>query len=171
MCPSLCSRHGSRAGTIAIVNTLFSPTAASSLMEEPQSPQPPCLARSWSRNRSLTPGRGPKASSPKPRRDPFPSTLLGSHRRKKSETLENSGIGHVLFLLVRDILASSQPKVPHLQLHVFIDEEVACKSRVMRHHKSLGDSLLPTQHHVPTTALTKLEVSVQNALEVKVFQA
>lgn len=41
----------------------------------------------------------------------------------------------------------------------------------MRHHKSLGDSLLPTQHHVPTTALTKLEVSVQNALEVKVFQA
>lgn len=72
LCPSLCSRHGSRAGTIAIVNTLFSPTAASSLLEEPQSPQPPRLACSWSGNCSLTPGRGPKASSPKSRRDPLP---------------------------------------------------------------------------------------------------
>lgn len=90
-----------------------------------------------------------------------------------SETLEDSGkgkISNLLFLLVRDILTSSQPKVPHFQLHVFIDEEVACKSKAMRHHKSLGDSLLPT-HYVPPTALTKLEVSVQDALEVKVFQA
>lgn len=37
--------------------------------EEPQSPQPPRLACSWSRNCSLTPGRGPKASSPKTKQE------------------------------------------------------------------------------------------------------
>lgn len=39
------------------------------------------------------------------------------------------------------------------------------------HHKSFWGTSLPTQHPDPTAALTKLEVSVQDALEVKVFQA
>ena len=38
-------------------------------------------------------------------------------------------VSDLLLLLVRGILVGSQPKVPHFQLHVLIDEEVAWETK------------------------------------------
>lgn len=103
MCPSPCSRQGSQAGTIAIVSTLSSPTAASSLLKEPQSPQPPRLACSWGRNPSPTRLRGTT----------HPSTLPGSCRKKKSKTSEGPGIGKTHFFFWSEVSwQAASPKSP-----------------------------------------------------------
>lgn len=103
------------ASTMAIASALFSLQAAGTLWRSHKAPSRLSLSAAGAL-------RLPLPHSP------------GSHK-KMTEAPD------LLLLLIRGILVCSQTKVPHFQLHVLIDEEVACETK--------GNILLPAPSGQP----------------------